>query len=88
MTVSYLFRSDNTSEKVLPANGETFSIEELQEMVGGYFEYVPVPNKPSMRLVVNEDGLIKDLPINPMASGVYGAVIVGDALYTPMKMLG
>ena len=87
MDVSYLFKTDLSSDKVTPANGENFTLEELQEMVGGYIELVRVPNKPSMRLVVNEDGRMKGLPLNHMATGIFGSEIVGDALYVPFDLL-
>ena len=87
MDVSYLFKTDFSSAKVTPINGKHFTLEELQEMVGGYIELVHVPNKPSMRLVVNEEGLIRGLPLNHMATGIFGSEIVGDALYVPFDLL-
>ena len=85
--MNYLFKTDGTSEKALPANGTDYTLEELQGMVGGLIEVVRVPNKPSMILIVNEEGLLHNLPPNPMATGIAGQPIVGDAVYCPDEHL-
>lgn len=58
------------------------SLEELQGLVGGYIEVVQVPGHygPSMILIVDEDGLAKDLPHNPAASSIVSQKIVGSAV--------
>jgi hypothetical protein len=58
------------------------SLEELQGLVGGYIEVVQVPGccGPSMILIVDEDGLAKDLPHNPAASNIVNQKIVGPAV--------
>ncbi len=43
------------------------SLEQLQQFVGGYIEMVPTKN-PRRSLVVNEEGMLNDLPPNENAT--------------------
>jgi hypothetical protein len=65
-----------------PANGEKFTLEELQEMVGGYIELVHLPRgNGHATAYVNADGKLKGREYNAEASAIYGReptdVIVG-----------
>ena len=54
-------------------------LEELQEQVEGYIECVTlIPDK--LVMVVNEEGLIRELPYNMSASIIARRNIVGNAL--------
>ena len=56
------------------------SLKDLQKMVGGYIQIVDVENK---QIVMDEEGKIKDKPINEEATNLWGVdydVIVGDAV--------
>ena len=56
------------------------SLEDLQEMVGGYIQVISIGNK---QIIVDEEGKIKDKPVNVEASDVWGVnydLIVGDAV--------
>ena len=64
-------------ELVKPAKG-VFSLEELQRFVGGYIEIVWLSG--GMAMVVNEEGLLYQLPGNQLASVLAGQQIVGDAV--------
>jgi hypothetical protein len=83
--------SKEVGDKVLPDNPDgTFSGEKLQEIVGGYFEFIfvstPVSNENGVKefintiLIVNEDGQDFKLPINLPASNFSGKLIVGNAI--------
>ena len=63
---------------VEPENGSDFSLKELQTMVGGCIEIVNLPSGKIM--VVNEEGRLIGLPINSIATELYGGLIVGNAL--------
>ena len=52
-------------------------LEAKQEAVGGYIEPVYLDGKV---LIVNEEGLITDLPLNETASSMAMQTIVGDVL--------
>jgi hypothetical protein len=77
-----LIESNGTETVVLPANGETFTLEELQNLVGGYIELTYTTD--SRMMIVNEEGKLKQSPVNLRATlrHAYGAVdtIVGDAV--------
>ena len=64
-------------EKKLPPKGG-FKLKEMQEIVGGYIEIVSLDG--GMIMVVNEEGLLKRLPPNVIASELAGRVIVGSVL--------
>lgn len=69
---------------VEPMNGTDFSLEELRSFVGGYIEVLDLYDDEMM--VVNEEGKLKGLPINEMATWYlldnsrYSDVIVGNVL--------
>ena len=49
----------------------------LQRAVGGLIEVVHLQ---SSIMIVNQEGLILDLPLNPMASNIAGMPILGDVV--------
>jgi hypothetical protein len=79
---------------VTPRDGETFHLEELQELVGGYVENVrlPDPEPPATSswraspwpsytdLLVHEDAKIKGWPVNHLATMLWGDTVAGPAL--------
>lgn len=72
----------NIWRKVYPANGTDFKIKELYDFVGSPVEMVPIDE--NIFMIINEEGKLKDLPLNmtaTMISGLYPRdVIVGHAL--------
>jgi hypothetical protein len=66
--------------------GDAFTLEEAQAAVGGYVELVrPLPPVDqafggSVKLIVNEEGRLNDMPLNPVASMLAGQPIVGSVL--------
>lgn len=67
---------------ITPANGSTFTLAELQALVGGYIEGLRTSD--GHWVFVNEDGRYLDLPPNRAATLLlyprYRDVIVGDAV--------
>ena len=55
------------------------TLKKMQEFVGGYIELIYLNN--GMCLIINEEGLLLDLPQNLIATELYGHLIVGDVLY-------
>lgn len=55
------------------------TLEELQQLVHGYIEIVPVGRK--VVAVVNEDGRSLNLDINERASALAGMELVGDVVF-------
>lgn len=66
-------------------------LEPLQQIVSGYIEIVhpmrlcdgPVP----LAMIVNEEGIIEGLPINAIASVLYGADIHGSFIHGNVAIL-
>lgn len=63
--------------------GVVFSLQELQDIVGGFIEIVHLPKRKLM--IVNEEGKLNGLPFNAKASELYPDVIVGDVLVCDLK---
>jgi|TARA_E500000305_G_C3911550_1_gene183643 hypothetical protein len=53
------------------------SLAKQQELVDGYIEYV---YKDGKVFIVNEEGLLRSMPINETASKEYGSILVGDVI--------
>lgn len=56
------------------------TLEQAQEIVGGYVEMVHSPTDPDIQILVNEEGLLKELPFNEEATKMCGTGIVGPAI--------
>jgi len=79
-----LFKTDGTSKVVVPQKGKTFTLEELQDYVGGDIECVHTYNR--LIFVMNEEGKLRCLAVNIKATVEYqklvnpNDVLVGDVL--------
>jgi len=74
-----------TIHEVEPANGHDFTLEELQQYVGGLIELVGIPDEPGKIMVVNEEFLFNGSNPNPIATAMIArpdapAMICGSAL--------
>lgn len=79
-----------STSKIITSSGEERPLKDLelktmQAAVGGYIEFVAVPRsaRRSQRegaLIVNEDGLLKGLPLNVKATALARQFIVGDVI--------
>lgn len=77
MKYLHIYKADGTSEKREAPTKPT--LEEMQKLVGGYIEFVSVLHEGHNRtMVVNEEGLIHNLPLNEEAKKLTGTHIVGD----------
>lgn len=73
-----IIKTDGTEREVEPRNGSDFSLSEMQRIVGGFIEIVTL--KDHQLMVVNEEGVILEMPYNAKASELYGQPIVGNVL--------
>lgn len=73
-----IYTVSNKAVEVEPQNGYNFSLEELQNIVGGYIEIVRLPNDQIM--VVNEEGHLLGLDFNHRATIISHQLIIGDVL--------
>ncbi len=65
--MAILYKTDGTTESIKP-KGKYFSLEELQDFVGGYIELVHTCDGKNM--YVNEEGKMYDLPPNLKATDI------------------
>lgn len=80
-----LLFEENGDVSILTPKGKTFTLKELQTAIGGCIELYP--NRFKDRLVVcDEEGLIKNRPINPIFTHISGISLVGNVLLCPEEM--
>jgi hypothetical protein len=78
--MAQLIHPNGTTQAIRP-QGKSFTIKELQRLIGGYV--VRVPLRDGQCLLVDEDGLPRQLPLNRAATKLAhlpGDVIVGKAV--------
>ncbi len=75
-----------TTTKEIQSKEDSPSLSEAQKFVGGWVECVQVNDGV---LIIDEEGKLKDKPVNQVASKMYADkygdadIIVGDAIYIP-----
>jgi hypothetical protein len=79
-TTAYVILTDATVDYATCEDGDHWHLAELQALVAGYIEQVRIPTAPALCLIVNEEGLLRDMPENRVASLLAGQRIVGDAV--------
>ena len=78
-----------TTVKEIQSKEDSPSLSEAQKFVGGWVEVVQVNDG---ILIIDEEGKLKDKPVNQVASKMYADkygdedIIVGDAIYIPHKI--
>lgn len=81
-----LIRVDG-SEQVIHPKGKKWTLSELQRFVGGYIEFVS--GTKTLRMIVDEDGIMKNRPVNARASDMVMADLPsGQILRHPIVILG
>jgi|APSaa5957512622_1039677.scaffolds.fasta_scaffold126974_1 hypothetical protein len=86
--VAFLVHVDGQIEPVEPETPRSWTLVELQKLVGGFVE--PVKDPAGVRekgwwAFFDEEGCLKGLPRNPEASRIVGIDLVGPVLITPHK---
>ena len=66
--------------KIIEDSKDEPSLKEAQDFVGGYVEGITLPN--GDYLIVNEEGKLKDLPLNPEATALWKATFDNDQYIT------
>ena len=82
-----LIQTNGHMKTIAPA-GEAWTLEELQRCVEGYIERVPTPpghsivvdRQPYREAWVNEEGILRDMPENIVASEALAYPVVGPCL--------
>lgn len=93
MHYALILSDDNNIHRVEFAEGQPIPLEALQGAVGGWIELIrlttPTSEANGIDMYVNEEGLLRDLPFNPLATrlgrmlnGNVNLSIVGNAIIT------
>jgi hypothetical protein len=69
--------------KIIEDSKDEPTLESAQEFVGGYVEGITFPN--GDYLIVNEEGKLKGLPLNPEATALWRATFDNDNYITGRK---
>ncbi|MFA5398339.1 MAG: DUF3846 domain-containing protein [Methanogenium sp.] len=77
-----IIRCDKTTENI-----DNLDLETLQIIVEGYIEELIVPNEKGTVMIVNEDGIMLNLPLNTVATAIMGQPIVGNVILCSRKEL-
>lgn len=64
---------DGTVKETSPKNGKFYELKELQEIVNGFIELVPIST--TQYAVINEEGKILNLPLNRLATLDYSCAL-------------
>lgn len=80
-----IIKTDGSVSEFKPA-GKRITLEEMQKIVGGYIEMLHLDGRSKKVLVVNEEGKLKNLPINHKATLMAKSdwiqdIIVGDVIF-------
>ncbi len=80
-----LIKACGEIKQVFPVDGsKKFTLEEVQRLVGGYIELVPLAYRKRGEcpfLIVNEEGNLMHLPPNEEASFMARIILVGDVVH-------
>lgn len=64
-------------------------LEEFKELVGGYIQYLPYPEREDVACYINEEGKLQNLPLNEQASKIMSPVLFDDdCIVGPMIVIG
>ena len=69
--------------KIIEDSKDEPSLKEAQEFVGGYVEGITFPN--GDYLIINEEGKLINLPLNPEATALWRATFDNDNFVTGRK---
>ena len=72
--------TDQNEFKIIEDSKDEPSLKEAQDFVGGWVEGITLPN--GDYLLVNEEGKLKDLPLNPEATALWKATFDNDQYIT------
>ena len=75
-----LVTTDGEEIIVRHENGEVFTLNELQTLVGGLVEVVPQRVHPDKVYLCDEEGLLKDKEVNISVTETIDYPVVGDIL--------
>lgn len=70
MNIGTIYKADGEVKQIAPKNENDFKLDELQAIVGGNIQLMALPKSGEV-MVMNEEGMLLDLPKNEIASGIW-----------------
>ena len=83
MKIKEKVNTDSSEFKIVSDSKDEPTLESAQEFVGGYVEGITFPN--GDYLIINEEGKLKGLPLNPEATALWRATFDNDNYITGRK---
>mgnify|MGYP001570705682 CR=1 FL=1 len=75
-----LIKTDGSSETVVGKGlNRVLTLDQIQEAVDGYFQFAPTHGRDNV--LVNEDGRMRGMKYNLVASNMAGQELVGPVLF-------
>ena len=74
--MALLIRANGKCDKVYPADKDKFTLEEMQGFVAGLIEFIHL--KGNRIMVINEEGRLDNLAVNPKATEMLQDEFVDD----------
>lgn len=72
---AFIITTSGKMTPVFPKEGKEFTLDEMQEIVGGSIELIQLPE--GRWMVINEEGKIHRLPLNGVATAIFQAAFMG-----------
>ena len=83
MKIKEKVNTDANEFKIVSDSKDEPTLESAQEFVGGYVEGITFPN--GDYLIINEEGKLMNLPLNPEATALWRATFDNDNYITGRK---
>ena len=83
MKIKEKINTDANQFKIVSDSKDEPTLESAQEFVGGYVEGITFPN--GDYLLINEEGKLRNLPLNPEATALWRATFDNDNYITGRK---
>ena len=83
MKIKEKVNTDANEFKIVSDSKDEPTLESAQKFVGGYVEGITFPN--GDYLIINEEGKLKGLPLNPEATALWRATFDNDNYITGRK---
>lgn len=69
-----------TTDNAITITHREVNNQYIQKYLNGYFEIIPVAKLHGNVVLADEDGQMKQLPVNQVACALTGKVVVGDVI--------
>lgn len=64
-------------------NGRELELDDFYKVINGFIEVIPIPSMPDLKLVIDDCGIMKNLPLNIFATELANHTLLFDALVGP-----